>query len=89
MSTFGEDEAGELYVADLEVFPAPEGESSPFPGAVYRITANRPAPNLTLLSPTSMVAGGLDFTLTLVGSNFIPGSDGVVERRAQTDNVHR
>ena len=76
ISTFGEDEGGELYVADLEVLPAPGGPLTPFPtGTIYRITSNRPVPRLSLLSPTGTVAAGPDFSVTLVGSNFVPGSE--------------
>ncbi len=31
-------------------------------------------PTITLLSPSSAIAGGQDFTLTVIGTNFVPGS---------------
>jgi hypothetical protein len=38
------------------------------------LTINSPAPTTTSLSPTSAIAGGAAFTLTVNGSNFINGS---------------
>lgn len=37
-------------------------------------TVNNPVPGLSALSPASVVAGGSGFTLTVSGSNFVPGS---------------
>ncbi|GIW01933.1 IPT/TIG domain-containing protein [Roseiflexus sp.] len=37
-------------------------------------TINNPAPTITALSPTSAVAGGPGFTLTITGTNFVNGS---------------
>ena len=62
ISSFGEDEAGELYFTD-------HGD-----GVTYRITADVPPPSLSRLSPTLAVAGGADLVLTLAGSNFVPTS---------------
>jgi uncharacterized protein (TIGR03437 family) len=62
ISTFGEDEAGELYVAD-------HGG-----GAVYRIVTDHPAPQLTSLSPANAPAGSGAFTLSVRGSSFVPGA---------------
>jgi uncharacterized protein (TIGR03437 family) len=62
ISTFGEDEAGELYVADHGA------------GVVYRIVTDHPAPQLTSLSPANAPAGSGAFTLTVRGTNFVPGA---------------
>ncbi len=62
MSAFGEDEAGELYLADWGG------------GAVLRLTTRRP-PSLSLLSPSATPAGSPDLVLTLAGSNFVAGSE--------------
>jgi hypothetical protein len=52
--------------------PAPGGGTS---GAInFTITAPNPVPTLTSLSPSSAVAGGAGFTLTVTGTNFINGS---------------
>lgn len=37
-------------------------------------TVNNPVPGLSALSPASVVAGSSGFTLTVTGSNFVPGS---------------
>ncbi len=63
ISTFGEDESGELYVAD-------HGG-----GAVYRIETDHPTPQLSSLDPASAPAGSGAFTLTLHGANFVPGAE--------------
>jgi hypothetical protein len=62
ISSFGEDEAGEIYVVDLA-------------GAVYRIdpVAN-PVPTVTILSPGSVIAGDPGFTLDVFGTGFVEGS---------------
>jgi glucose/arabinose dehydrogenase len=62
ITSFGEDEGGEVYVADLG-------------GAVYRIDPiDNPAPAISSLSPTSVIAGDPAFTLTVNGSGFVDGS---------------
>jgi glucose/arabinose dehydrogenase len=62
VSSFGEDEAGELYVADLG-------------GAVYRIDPTpNPAPATTSLSPPAVIAGDPGFALAVHGSGFVYGS---------------
>jgi len=63
ISTFGEDEHGELYVADY------------FGEAVYRIEADNPRPFLTSVIPEMVMAGGLAFTLTLRGQGFSSSSE--------------
>ena len=62
ISSFGEDEQGELYFADYQN------------GAVYRIRTDFPAPLISALSPAAVVAGAPDTTLTVVGSAFVPDS---------------
>jgi inosine-uridine nucleoside N-ribohydrolase len=37
-------------------------------------TVNNPAPSLSTMSPATATAGGSGFTLTVSGSNFVPGS---------------
>jgi uncharacterized protein (TIGR03437 family) len=61
ISTFGEDENGELYVADHS-------------GRVYRIGADHPAPRLSTISPRNAPAGSGAFTLMIRGSDFVPGA---------------
>ena len=62
ISSFGEDQTGEVYVCDLG-------------GAVYRIdgVAN-PIPSLTSLQPNAAIAGDPGFTLNVGGTGFVPGS---------------
>ena len=58
--------------ANVTVFnPPPDGGESNM--AVFNI--NNPAPILTLLSPSTAVAGGVAFTLTITGTGFIPASE--------------
>ncbi len=62
VSSFGEDEAGELYVCDLS-------------GGLYRLDPTpSPAPTAVHLSPSTVIAGDPDFTLTVTGSGFVEGS---------------
>jgi hypothetical protein len=62
VSSFGEDEAGELYISDLN-------------GGVYRLDpASSPGPNVTSLSPSAVIAGDPAFELTVHGSNFVETS---------------
>lgn len=62
ISGFGEDEAGELYVCDLN-------------GKIYRIDPlPSPSPIATSLSPASVIAGDPEFGLTVNGSGFVYGS---------------
>jgi uncharacterized protein (TIGR03437 family) len=61
ISTFGEDEAGEIYVADHD-------------GVVYRIVADHPAPAVSSIQPDSAPVGSGAFTLMVRGSNFVPGA---------------
>jgi glucose/arabinose dehydrogenase len=62
VSSFGEDEAGEIYVCDLG-------------GALYRLDpVASPAPVLSGLTPSAVIAGDPDFTLSVAGSGFVEGS---------------
>src|SRR5262249_45828763 len=59
--------------ASVTVFtPAPGGgTSSP---QTFTSTAPNPSPTLTSLSPSTAIAGGAAFTLTVTGSNFVGSS---------------
>jgi hypothetical protein len=66
-----------LTAADLAVAGSlsitvntPGGGSS----AALNFTVNNPVPSISSISPTAVVAGGADFTLTVNGSNFVSGS---------------
>ena len=63
ISTFGEDESGEVYVAHLG-------------GAVYRISATQDhlVPAAADMNPTTAIQGDPGFTLTVNGSGFDGGS---------------
>ena len=58
ITTFGEDEAGEIYVADLR-------------GHLFRIAPPTEPPSISSHYPDSAVAGGADFPLVLQGENFV------------------
>ena len=61
-SSFGEDEAGEVYLVDLG-------------GKVYRIDPSPyPAPTIASLSPAAVIAGDPGFALTVNGTGFVYGS---------------
>jgi len=62
--------AGTASVTVLNPVPG-GGTSSP---QTFTITAPNPSPTLSSLSPTTAVAGGAAFTLTVTGSNFIGSS---------------
>lgn len=64
ISSFGEDARGEILFVDY-------GES----GVLYRLKANYATPGLTSLATASVVAGGTDFTFTVVGENFTAESE--------------
>jgi hypothetical protein len=53
------------------VNPGPGGGTS----ASSTFTVNNPVPSITSISPSSGVAGGPQFTLTVNGSNFVSGSE--------------
>ncbi|HTR02273.1 MAG TPA: PQQ-dependent sugar dehydrogenase [Thermoanaerobaculia bacterium] len=62
IDSFGEDESGELYVSDLN-------------GSVSRLDpVPFPAPVVTDMSPTTVIAGDPGFTLTVNGSSFVSQS---------------
>jgi len=63
LSAFGEDEEGELYMADW------------YGGAVYRLATLRPVPALSRITPVRSVAGAEEFDLTVQGSLFVGGSE--------------
>ncbi len=67
ISTFGEDEAGEIYLAHR-----PDDAT----GAVYRITHPSPhaVPTVTGLTPATVIAGGPSFTLRVGGAGFASSS---------------
>jgi len=60
-TSFGEDEAGELYFADS------------FEGRVYRVVTDGISPAVSSFYPLSAVAGGAALELSVVGTNFVPG----------------
>lgn len=62
ITTFGEDEAGELYLASLR------GRT------VYRLTTSPVPPTVSLLSPSAAVAGNPDLDLIVAGLNFDPST---------------
>ena len=60
ITSFGEDEAGEIYVADLR-------------GHLFRIAPPTEPPSISSFYPISAVAGGVDFPLIMQGENFVNG----------------
>ena len=60
-TSFGEDEAGELYFAEFRE------------GRVYRVVTDRVSPAVSSFYPLSAVAGGASLELSVVGTNFVPG----------------
>ncbi len=60
-TSFGEDEAGELYFAESHE------------GRVYRVVTDRVSPAVSSYYPLSAVAGGASLELSVVGTNFVPG----------------
>lgn len=63
ITSFGEDENGELYLSDAGT------------GSVVKVSAQRPIPSLTLLSPFRQVAGGATFELSARGGGFTADSE--------------
>ncbi len=43
-------------------------------GTVFKLTVQTPAPTINSISPTSAIAGGAGFTLTVNGTNFVSGA---------------
>jgi len=62
VTTFGEDEDGELYLADLR------GRT------IHRVTTRPVPPTVSLLSPSAAVAGNPDLDLIVAGFNFDPSA---------------
>ena len=60
-TSFGEDEAGELYFAESHQ------------DRVYRVVTDRVSPAVSSFYPLSAVAGGASLELSVVGTNFVPG----------------
>ena len=50
------------------------GSGVPSVASIVQVSSNPTGPTLTALSPSSAAAGGLDFTLTVTGTNFVSGS---------------
>src|SRR5581483_7416438 len=52
--------------------------TNPTPGGgvsnTVTFTVNNPTPTLSTISPTLVLAGGSGFTMSVAGTNFIPGS---------------
>ena len=61
ITAFGDDEKGEIYLTDYT------GQ------AIYRITNQQSAPEVTSFQPRQAVAGGAQFDLLILGSNFGAG----------------
>ena len=82
ISSFGEDEAGEVYITDMRT------------GSVFRITALEtiPAPQIDSLSRTSAPAGDDAFLLYVNGRGFVPESvvewGGVALETGFLDSTH-
>ena len=66
ISTFGEDEAGEVYFAHYA------GGSG---GALCQIQLPRAIPALLTLSPEGTMAGSPEITITVTGRSLVPGSE--------------
>ena len=62
ITTFGEDEEGELYLTDFAG------------GIIHRLVVSSPLPQLASLSPANIEAGGPSFTLRVNGTGFVPAS---------------
>ena len=60
-TSFGEDEAGELYFTESHQ------------DRVYRVVTDRVSPAVSSYYPLSAVAGGPTLELSVVGTNFVPG----------------
>ena len=63
ISSFGEDEAGEVYFANYST------------GQLYQIQTPRAPPTLFTVSPTGTMAGSPDVMMTLTGTNLVPDSE--------------
>jgi uncharacterized protein (TIGR03437 family) len=80
ISTFGEDEAGELYFADYDG------------GQMFHITIPHPTPTLTTISPENAATGSQGLSVTVTGENFVPAAevrwDGSPRQTTFLDNSH-
>jgi hypothetical protein len=64
-------------IATAGIFPVTVTNAAPGGGVSApptNFTVNNPVPTLTSIAPTSAIAGGTSFTLTLTGTNFVAGS---------------
>lgn len=62
--SFGEDEQGELYAVNF----------SSTSGSVSKIVLGNPRPEISSATPSSAIAGGDDFSMTVTGTNFVAGA---------------
>ena len=60
-TSFGEDEAGELYFTES------------YEGRVYRVVTDLVSPTVSSHYPLNAVTGGATLELSVVGTNFVPG----------------
>ena len=63
ISTFGEDESGEVYFVGY------------FAGRIYQIQIPRLPPTLLTLVPMATMSGSPDVTITLTGTNLVPDAE--------------
>ena len=59
-----------LFIGPLSVFSATTGT----PSNTVIFTATNPAPTISSISPNNADSGGVGFTLTVIGTNFVSGS---------------
>lgn len=66
------------YSVEANTATTPRAGTMTIAGQTFTVTqsgtGSNPSPIVTALSPTSVIAGGLGFTLTVTGSNFVPTS---------------
>ncbi len=74
ITTFGEDEAGEVYVADLR-------------GHLFRLAPPTDPPSVSAYYPGSAVAGGADFPLILRGESFVNGVEVRFQNQLRSSRV--
>ena len=67
-----------LVPASLIAQPGPQPVTATNPGSVASnplpLAINPPVPTITSISPSTVTAGGPGFTLTVIGTNFLPGA---------------
>ena len=72
-ATIADTDIATAGTAQVTVFtPAPGGGTST--AQAVTIIAGNPIPAVSLLAPSSATAGGIGFTLTVTGGNFVPAS---------------